>query len=192
MNNRNPALYENLYEILLRFVSESGYSVRSFARFANIKPTSLQNAIYKKSKMRPDVCLKIVNAMDKVCELVLEDSTIDDITCEKISKTLSGYRVDFIHEYESISGEDFKLFSALKFKDNFDILHNELGAEICIPSSGYKAEFNNKEYDLVCKFRSLNKEGQRAAIEQVELLTQIPKYQKQIKKIPPENGQDDN
>lgn len=41
-----------------------------------------------------------------------------------------------------------------------------------------KAFAENRENDLLCDFRKLNGEGQQKAIERVQELTEIPRYQK--------------
>ena len=45
-------------------------------------------------------------------------------------------------------------------------------------AEGSALDAENRENDLLCDFRKLNGEGQQKAIERVQELTEIPRYQK--------------
>ncbi|MCI6831107.1 MAG: hypothetical protein MR896_03340 [Clostridiales bacterium] len=172
---------KNIHDMIREFLKTANISNRKFAKFAGIPVSSFQTMLDRESELKASTYVKISSAMYIIMCQAPDVRTVvnNGIIIETPTK-----------ERERLF-EIFDLITELSFDaDANQNIKNSAINTTKTEESIYKNEpLENK---TLLAFHSLNEEGQKAAVDQIELLTQIPKYQKQIKKIPPENGQDDN
>lgn len=191
------------YRILKEFLYTAEISNKEFAIRAGIPPTTFQSMLTKESKMKVENYVKIRNTMYDY----FGDAHWNSGSVAFGNDTPEAHRSDkmgcLAQEFEFLGYEDNFLPEGFSFNDSReddDSLGEHMSRLLPRLPKGFSWQIetilleNGKslEVDALEAIRELNEEGKKAAIEQINLLAQIPKYQKQIKKIPPENGQDDN
>lgn len=151
--------FNELYKYLENFLKLSGYSNRKFALLADIPPTTFQNMLTRKSRIRLDVFLSIYEAMVKIT---------GQLSGTRNHGTLASSRTEFCNLYCKMEG--------LESKDLMDMITLSLGTiDISNEQSDDSSESRSR---LLSAFYKMNETGQQAAAERVEELSQIPAYRK--------------
>lgn len=138
-----------IYEYLDSILKERRMSRRKLALAAGIPPSTLQSAFERKGKMSLDMLASIAN----VLQLSLPEE-------KKLYQTF-GYEVDFVEESE----DDKELF-------------DEVFSDLISEREKKNTEYENYLSEMAEAYSKLNSEGQHVAVERVQELTEIKKYQK--------------
>lgn len=156
---------------LKQILNERGITVKDFAIQIGIPPTTLYSFIKRDSETgKLDLIGKICKGLDIDITEFLDDDLFDAVTSpdaeyeEKIIDT----KFESIIKNEKLSDEEKKdmvqdLLYQLEIMQNVHENHTEIAGQIILDSL----------------FNRLNHVGQDKAIEQVELLTKVPEYQKE-------------
>ena len=164
----------SVHELLREFLKTAKISNRKFAKFAGIPVSSFQTILDRKSELKASTYSQITGAMYKI---MTSPSPGSVVISNGIQVTNPIEEREHLWDlFDRIVELSFDLGPKQKIKDRFE----EQRQTIC--------KNDPLENKLLLAFYSLNEEGRVSAVNQIELLTEIPKYQK----IPPKSGQDEN
>ena len=166
-NSTYKEYYEKFYNLFEKYLSIMDISLREFARFAGIKPTTLQTAIYRNSKIRLDTFFTIVYVM----RILIDDNYLES-TKEALQEP-----INILNEILNLG---HKMFPEGANRLVLKLVEDEFSRVDDIHSGG-------RVYYIESLLELLNVKGQQVAEERIKELTEIPKYQKN----PPER-QDEN
>lgn len=176
----------DIYNEIDKFLSLSGISRRKFAIEAGINVGTFQNLMTRKSKISAVNCSKIIHCVFDNLNKFHGSELYDELsqTADLITHLCDKEIVSQLNTPEQ--RERFK--SQLFFQPPKEFIDKAPDYMIKIfPERG-----DDPIFSIVAIYDNLNFEGRMALLEQANLINEIPKYQNQNKKIPPENGQDDN
>lgn len=191
----NPIINMRAHKLLKSFLHVLQITNKEFAIKAGIPPSTFQSMINNESTIKLQSFAKILSTMKKYAKSIPD--TLSEERSYYISSCVDEFQDIYLMRLEDERKHNQNLFVDKNSIENLHIAELNLSDEQIKKLIGVFGDDGELVYPdgvlekkLLLFFHDLNEEGQKVAVDQIELLTQIPKYQN--KKIPPENGQDDN
>lgn len=169
-------------------------SRRKLALEAGIAPSSFQSAMERNKELSLDMLFPISKVLDISIQLLMSGGESDKLMALDVGEKIRAIRKSKnltqtdVAQKAHIAVNSLRLYEVGKRTPNLDQLKSIAQAMGCSLFELFDEKWPNLEYQeysfseveqrLVSNFGKLNEEGQLRAVERVEELTEIPRYQR--------------